>query len=143
MLYIFLNNLPCLCFKDKASISSETFPFHASTSSPFQREELEGIYHRRMKAQQKLLIRHITVFPRRRAGKPESWVPWTQVLSAQWYRWRTPTGPGSCSWHPSHLKTHIWSKLTTRRKEHLECSVSGCLCDLQIKPVLKFEVLKY
>lgn len=46
----------------------------------------------------------ITAVPRRRAGMPESWVPLTLVQSEQWYRWCTPTGPGSCCWHPSHLK---------------------------------------
>ncbi len=60
---------------------------------------------------------HITVFPRRRAGMPESWVPLTLVPSEQWYHWCTPTGPGSCCWHPSHLKhTHTvsisWGTMT-------------------------------
>lgn len=53
--------------------------------------------------------------PRRRAGKPESWVPLTLVPSERWCHWCTPTGSGSCCRRPAHLK-HIYQLLISQWK---------------------------
>lgn len=66
----------------------------------------------------------ITAVPRRRAGMPESWVPLTLVQSEQWYRWCTPTGPGSCCWHPSHLAGFCGAV----RSSSAACVLSHMLC---------------
>lgn len=86
-------------------------------SSSFSQTQYEEFYRRVPKTKGDLgkntLGSYITGVPRRRAGMPESWVPLTLVPSERWYRWCTPTGPGSCCRHPSHLKhthTHTVSK---------------------------------
>lgn len=52
----------------------------------------------------------VTGAPRKTAGRPESWEPWTLEPSARWCHWRTPTDPGGCFLRPSHLKrTHTYT----------------------------------
>ena len=103
-------NLQCKrSFLSCSECTVKSFPFRPSTNSRIQGEEFnrrvpKTIQNKNGEPEKNCFACHITAFPRRRAGMPESWVPLTRVPSERWYRWCTPTDPGSCCRRPSHLK---------------------------------------
>ena len=60
----------------------------------------------------------VTAFPRRTAGRPESWGPWILGPSALWCRWRTPTGSEKDRRLPLHLATQTHAHTHARTHTH-------------------------
>lgn len=103
----------------------------------YSKRSSTGMYQKKYKAWQRSREKntfsgHIRASPRRRADMPESWEPLTLVPSERWYHWCTPTGPGSCCRHPSHLKhTHSVNIAEHRDAFEKEVAIWGCICHLK------------